>query len=86
MNTAVLVATTLEEFPPELAGLDYVGIHDPGDEAKYGGLDWTTWLVFFKEVDGREVVAGLRHYLLGAVDASGQGHGLLNRYAVASRP
>jgi hypothetical protein len=63
MNEAVTdSATPLGEFPPDLAGLDFVGVHDPGDNPEFGGVDWTTWLVFFEEHQGRQVVAGLRYY------------------------
>lgn len=64
-NKATLGPNTLVglgDFPPELAELDYVSVHDPGDDAQYQGLDWTTWLVFVKEHDGRQAVAGLRQY------------------------
>ncbi|MGH8992680.1 MAG: hypothetical protein ACRDZ7_14325 [Acidimicrobiia bacterium] len=45
--------------PPDLAGLDFVAVHDPGDHPDYQGLDWVTWLVFFEEHDSRRTVAGL---------------------------
>jgi hypothetical protein len=65
MNKATLGPNTLAglgAFPPDLAELDYVSVHDPGDDPQYDGLDWTTWLVFVQEHDGRQVVAGLRQY------------------------
>jgi hypothetical protein len=64
-NKATLGPNTLVglgDFPPELAELDYVSVHDPGDNPDYQGMDWTTWLVFVTEHDGRQVVAGLRQY------------------------
>ncbi|MGH8973889.1 MAG: hypothetical protein ACRD0C_11885 [Acidimicrobiia bacterium] len=64
MNTAVLGPNTLAgvEFPPDLEGLEYVSVHDPGDNPGYQGLDWTTWLVFVEEHEGRPRVAGLAQY------------------------
>ena len=32
-------------IPKPLAGFAWVAVHDPGD--RYGGRDWSTWLVFF---------------------------------------
>ncbi len=39
------------------ANFPWVAIHDPGDNAELGGLDWSTWLVFLEmEEDGPKVV------------------------------
>ncbi len=46
-------------IPFSLAGFNYVGIHDPGDNPEYGGLDWITWYVSFDYEDGVPVVVGL---------------------------
>ncbi len=46
-------------IPFELAGFNYVGIYDPGDNPEYGGLDWTIWYVSFDYEDGVPVVVGL---------------------------
>lgn len=64
MNEVVLGPNTLAgvEFPADLEGLEYVSVHDPGDNPQYGGLDWTTWLVFVEEHEGRQLVAGLAEY------------------------
>jgi hypothetical protein len=46
-------------IPFELAGFNYVGVYDPGDNPEYGGLDWTIWYVSFDYEDGAPVVVGL---------------------------
>ena len=46
-------------IPFELAGFNYVGVYDPGDNPDYGGLDWTIWYVSFDYEDGQPVVVGL---------------------------
>lgn len=46
-------------IPFELQGFHYVGVHDPGDNPDYGGLDWTTWYVSIDYEDGHPVVVAL---------------------------
>ena len=46
-------------IPFELAGFNYVGVYDPGDNPEYGGLDWTIWYVSIDNEDGDPVVVGL---------------------------
>jgi hypothetical protein len=46
-------------LPLELAGFHYVAVHDPGDDAQYEGLDWTTWYISIDYEDGKPVVAGM---------------------------
>ncbi len=46
-------------IPFELSGFHYIGVHDPGDNPDYGGLDWTTWYVSMDYEDGAPVVVAL---------------------------
>jgi len=46
-------------IPFALAGFNYVGVYDPGDNPEYGGLDWTIWYVSFDYEGGAPVVVGL---------------------------
>jgi hypothetical protein len=48
-----------EAIPFELRSFNYVGVHDPGDDAAYGGLDWVTWYASVDYEDGAPVVVGL---------------------------
>ena len=45
-------------IPYQLA-FNYVGVHDPGDNPEYEGLDWTTWYVSIDYEDGSPVIVGL---------------------------
>jgi hypothetical protein len=51
----------LPEFaiPYELGGLNYAGLHDPGDDPRYGGLDWNTWYVSVDYEDGKPRIVAL---------------------------
>ncbi|MXX00370.1 MAG: hypothetical protein F4Z79_01945 [Acidimicrobiia bacterium] len=42
------------------ANFPWVAIHDPGDNEEFGGLDWSTWLVFLEMEQGRPRVVGLQ--------------------------
>ena len=46
-------------IPFEFQSLNYVGVHDPGDNPDFGGLDWTTWYVSIDFEDGEPVIVGL---------------------------
>ncbi len=46
-------------IPFEFQSFHYVGVHDPGDNPDYGGLDWITWYVSIDYEDGEPVIAGL---------------------------
>ena len=46
-------------IPFELKGFHYIGVHDPGDNPDYGGLDWTTWYVSIDYENGHPVVVAL---------------------------
>jgi len=46
-------------IPVEFKGFGYVGIHDPGDDPAFSGLDWTTWYVSIDYVDGAPRIVGL---------------------------
>ncbi len=46
-------------IPTELGGFPFVTVHDAGDDAAYGGLDWMTWYVSFSIEDGRYRIVGL---------------------------
>jgi predicted small lipoprotein YifL len=46
-------------IPVEFQSFNYVGIHDPGDNPEYDGLDWVTWYVSIDYEDGTPVVVGL---------------------------
>lgn len=67
-DTVILVDEVLEgpngrpaalALPTELRGFRFVTVHDPGDEARYEGLDWMTWIVSLSYEDGRLKVVGL---------------------------
>jgi hypothetical protein len=45
--------------PTEFANLHFVAVHDPGDNAEYGGIDWFTWYVYFAYEEGVPVVLGM---------------------------
>ena len=51
----------LAEFaiPFGLQSFNYIGIHDPGDNPDYDGLDWITWYVSIDYEDGQPVIVGL---------------------------
>ena len=51
----------LPEFaiPFPFAGFNYVGIHDPGDDPQFGGLDWNTWYVSVDYEDGEPRIVAL---------------------------
>ena len=42
------------------ANFPWVAIHDPGDDEQFGGLDWSTWLVFLEMEQGQPRVVGLQ--------------------------
>ncbi len=46
-------------IPFELESFNYVGVHDPGDNPDYGGLDWITWYVSIDYEDLAPVIVGL---------------------------
>lgn len=46
-------------IPFRLTSFNYVGVHDPGDDPQYEGLDWVTWYVSIGYEDGSPVVVGL---------------------------
>lgn len=46
-------------IPFEFQSFHYVGVHDPGDNPEFGGLDWITWYVSIDYEDGEPVIAGL---------------------------
>ena len=46
-------------IPFELQSFNYIGVHDPGDDPQYSGLDWVTWYVSIDYEDGAPVVVGL---------------------------
>jgi hypothetical protein len=46
-------------IPDELRSFNYIGVHDPGDDPQYGGLDWVTWYVSIDYEDGAPVIVGL---------------------------
>ncbi len=67
-DTIVTVNTPIEAgnsrppaaaIPFELAGFNYVGVHDPGDNPDFGGLDWTTWYVSIDYENGEPRVVAL---------------------------
>jgi len=48
-----------DAIPYELKSFNYVGVHDPGDNPDYGGLDWITWYVSIDYEDDLPVIVGL---------------------------
>lgn len=47
-------------IPPQFAGFHHLTVFDPGDDPAAGGLDWSTWYVFFdREPLGDYRVVGL---------------------------
>ncbi len=46
-------------IPFEFESFNYVGVHDPGDNPDYGGLDWVTWYVSIDYENGAPVIVGL---------------------------
>jgi predicted small lipoprotein YifL len=46
-------------IPFELGSFNYIGVHDPGDDPEYGGLDWVTWYVSIDYEAGSPVIVGL---------------------------
>lgn len=48
-----------QAIPFEFGAFNYIGVHDPGDNPEYGGLDWFTWYVSIDYEDGRPVIVGL---------------------------
>jgi hypothetical protein len=46
-------------IPFEFLSFHYVGVHDPGDDPDFGGLDWITWYVSIDYEDGVPVIVGL---------------------------
>jgi spore germination protein GerM len=46
-------------IPFTLQSFNYVGVHDPGDDPQYGGLDWVTWYVSVDYEAGSPVIVGL---------------------------
>jgi hypothetical protein len=52
-----------ESAPPYLPvpfqSLHYLAFHDPGDDASYDGLDWTTWYLHFEPVGGGWAIVGM---------------------------
>jgi len=48
-----------EAIPFTLRSFNYVGVHDPGDNPDYGGLDWVTWYVSVDYENGAPVVVGM---------------------------
>lgn len=46
-------------IPFELQGFNYVGVHDPGDDPQYGGLDWVTWYVSIDYENGAPRIVAL---------------------------
>ncbi|MBT8199525.1 MAG: GerMN domain-containing protein [Acidimicrobiia bacterium] len=46
-------------IPFEFESFNYIGVHDPGDNPDYGGLDWVTWYVSIDYEDGAPVIVGL---------------------------
>lgn len=48
-----------QAIPFEFGAFNYIGVHDPGDNPEYGGLDWFTWYVSIDYENGRPVIIGL---------------------------
>lgn len=47
-------------IPSEFRGFPWITVHDPGDDAEYGGLDWQQWIVSLDVADdGTVTVVGL---------------------------
>jgi hypothetical protein len=46
-------------IPFTLQSFNYIGVHDPGDNPEFGGLDWVTWYVSIDHEDGAPVIVGL---------------------------
>ncbi len=46
-------------IPLEFEAFNYVGVHDPGRDPQYDGLDWTTWYVSIDFENGSPVIVGL---------------------------
>ena len=46
-------------IPFELQSFNYIGVHDPGDNPDYDGLDWVTWYVSVDYEEGLPVIVGL---------------------------
>ncbi len=46
-------------IPFEFEGFHFVSVYDPGDEARYEGLDWTAWYVSIDYEDGEPRVVGM---------------------------
>jgi hypothetical protein len=49
----------INPIPAKFIGLHYVAFYDPGDNPEYGGLDWSTWYVYFTRHFGEPVIVGL---------------------------
>lgn len=45
--------------PRSFTNLEYLAVHDPGDNPDFDGFDWTTWYVYFSYEDGIPKIAGL---------------------------
>lgn len=48
-----------DAIPFELQLFNYVGVHDPGDDPQFDGLDWTTWYVSIDYENGSPVIVAL---------------------------
>ncbi|MCP3973959.1 MAG: SH3 domain-containing protein [bacterium] len=48
-----------EAIPFPFRSFNYIGVHDPGDNPEYGGLDWVTWYVSVDYEDGAPVIVGM---------------------------
>lgn len=46
-------------IPFEFQSFNYIGVHDPGDDPQYDGLDWVTWYVSIDYEDDRPIIVGL---------------------------
>ena len=46
-------------IPTELSGFPFVMVFDPGDDPRYEGLDWNSWVVSFAWEEGSLRVVGL---------------------------
>jgi hypothetical protein len=46
-------------MPIEFQNFHFLAVHDPGDNPDFGGLDWTTWYVYFDLTGAGWKVAGM---------------------------
>ena len=48
-----------DAIPFELQSFNYAGVHDPGDNPDFDGLDWITWYVSIDYEAGVPIIVGL---------------------------